>query len=159
MSPFRLFLALMLACALASAGAAADSKDLKDLKDLEWLAGDWVLVKGKRTIQEQWMKPSGGMMLGMSRTVADGRVIEFEYVRIEQRGDDLFYIAQPNGRPPTEFKLVKSTATEVTFENLQHDFPQQITYTRNADGSVTARIQGPGKNGPRSIAFEYKRPQ
>jgi len=156
MSPFRFLLTLALTCAMAAAGAAAD---FKDLKELEWLAGDWVLVKGKRTIQETWTKPAGGRMLGVSHTVTDGRSAEFEFIRIEQRGDDLFYIAQPNGRPPTEFKLVKSSANEVTFENLQHDFPQQVIYTRNADGSLTARIQGPGKNGPRSIAFEYKRPQ
>ena len=130
-----------------------------DLKDLDWLSGDWVLTKGTRTIEEQWMRPSGGMMLGVSRTLNAGKVNEFEFLRIEQRGDDLFYVAQPGGRPPTEFKLIKSSANEVVFENLLNDFPKQISYTRNEDGSVTARIQGPGKQGPKVIAFEYKRPK
>jgi hypothetical protein len=144
---------LLVALALTAPAAAVD------LKDLEWLAGDWVLVKGTRTIEEQWMRPSGGMMLGASRTVSNGKVNEFEFIRIEQRGDDLFYVAQPGGRPPTEFKLIKSSANEVVFENLQNDFPKQISYTRNDDGSMTARIMGPGKQGTRTIAFEYKRPK
>lgn len=128
-----------------------------DLSELEWLAGSWILTKGDRTTEEQWMRPSGGMMIGMSRTLDSGKVNGFEFVRIEQRGDDLFYIAQPQGRPPTEFKLLKSSQSEVVFQNLQHDFPQQITYTHNKDGGLTARIQGPGKNGPKSFSYEYKR--
>lgn len=146
----RLGIALLL---LMTAATAAD------LKDLEWLSGAWTLTKGERTIEEHWMRPSGGTMIGMGRTQRSGKTTEFEFLRIEQRGADLYYIAQPNGAPPTEFKLVKSTATEVVFENLQHDFPQQISYTRNEDGSVTARISGPGKKGPVVIAFEYKRPK
>jgi hypothetical protein len=151
----RLSLSLILITLMTTAAFGAD------LKDLDWLAGDWVLTKGTRTIEEQWMRPSGGMMLGASRTVNGGKVNEFEFLRIEQRGDDLFYVAQPGGRPPTEFKLVNNTANEVVFENLQNDFPKQISYTRNEDGSVTARIMGPGKDakGVKVIAFEYKRPK
>ena len=139
---------ILISCMTASAA---------DLKDLAWLSGSWVLTNGDRTIEEQWMSPSGGMMIGMGRTLRGGKTMEFEFLRIEQRGDDFYYIAQPNGAPPTEFKLVKSSPTEVVFENLQHDFPQQISYTRNEDGSVTARTSGPGKQGPKTIAFEYKR--
>jgi hypothetical protein len=144
---------LLLSLAVTTTALAAN------LNDLQWLAGDWVLTKGPRTIEEQWMRPSGGVMLGMSRTVNGGKVNEFEFLRIEQRRDDLFYVAQPGGRPPTEFKLIKSSANEVVFENLQNDFPKQISYTRNDDGSVTARIMGPGKQGTKTIAFEYKRPK
>src|SRR4051812_47004019 len=88
-----------------------------DLRDLDWLAGSWLLTKGERITEEQWMRPSGGMMIGMSRTLDSGKVNGFEFIRIEQRGDDLFYIAQPQGRPLTEFKLVRSSANEVVFEN------------------------------------------
>ncbi len=128
-----------------------------DLKDLEWLAGKWILTKGSRVVEEQWMAPAGGMMLGMSRAQSSGKVNEFEFLRIEQRGQDVFYVAQPGGRPATEFKLVKNTPTELVFENLQHDFPQQIIYTHNADGSMTASIKGPGKQGPKTFSFEYQR--
>ncbi len=147
----RLGLALLLLSFMTPAAIAAD------LNDLEWLSGTWVLTKGDRVTEESWLRPAGGIMIGVSRTVAGGKVREFEFLRIEQRGPDLFYVAQPNGRPPIEFKLVKSTLTEVVFENLQHDFPQQIRYTRNADGSMTASIKGPGKQGPKTFAFEYQR--
>jgi hypothetical protein len=148
----RLKLALAFCFCLSAAAA--------DLKDLAWFSGPWVLTKGERTVEEMWLAPSGGAMIGAGRTIRNGKMTEFEFLRIEQRGEELFYIAQPNGRPPTEFKAVKVSADEVTFENLQHDFPQQITYTRKADGSLTARVQGPGKNGkPMSFSFEYQRPK
>ena len=135
----------------------ATTASAADLNELEWLAGSWTLTKGERTIEEQWMKPVGGMMVGMGRTLRAGKTVEFEFLRIEQRGEDLVYIAQPNGAPPTEFKMVKITANEIVFENLQHDYPQQIIYTRNADGSVSARTEGPGKQGTKVIRFDYQR--
>ena len=47
-------------------------------------------------------------MLGMGRTVAGNRTVEFEFLRLEQRGDGIYYIASPKGRcPVTEFKLTK----------------------------------------------------
>lgn len=128
-----------------------------DLKELDWLAGTWVMTKGTRTTEESWLRAAGGMMIGVSRTVAADKVREFEFLRIEQRGTDIFYVAQPGGRPPTEFKLVKSSDKELVFENLQHDFPQQIIYVRNEDGSMTASIKGPGKDGPKTFSFHYQR--
>ncbi|HUQ49464.1 MAG TPA: DUF6265 family protein [Terriglobales bacterium] len=128
-----------------------------DLVDLHWLTGSWLMQKGTMTIEEQWTKPAAGTMIGMSRTISKDRTVAFEFLRIVQRGTDLFYIAQPEGKPPTEFKLVRSSAKELVFENLAHDFPQQISYNLNEDGSVTARIEGPGKNGRKVIPFEFKK--
>jgi hypothetical protein len=45
---------------------------------LSWLAGCWESVRGERHVEEQWMQPRGGTMLGMSRTVVGGRASEFE---------------------------------------------------------------------------------
>lgn len=38
------------------------------------------------------------------------------------------------------FPLVRASATEVVFENLQHDFPQRIIYTR-AGATLRARVE------------------
>jgi hypothetical protein len=42
--------------------------------------------------------------------------------------DGIFYIAQPQGNPPTEFRLTESLGNRVVFENKAHDFPQRIVY-------------------------------
>ena len=94
-------------------------------------------------------------MLGVSRTIKNGKMVEFEFLRIEQRDDGVFYIAQPQGMPPTEFRLISSTANEWVFANPQHDFPQRIRYRRNPDGSVTARVED--ESGKKGSNFQYTR--
>ena len=85
-------------------------------------------------------------MMGVSRTVAGGKTVEFEYLRIEERTDGIYYVAHPNARTPgTDFKLTRVTTDTVTFENPKHDFPKRVTYKKNADGSLTASVDA-GEN-------------
>jgi len=97
-------------------------------------------------------------MLGMSRTVAGEKTVEFEYLRIEQRADGIYYVAHPKARcPGTDFKLTRASATEAVFENPQHDFPRRVEYRRTPTG-LHAEIAGPGRDGKeRVIPFEYRR--
>ena len=79
-------------------------------------------------------------MLAVSRTLKGDRMVAFEFLRIVERDGTLIYIAQPNGRPPTEFTLTAITPDSVTFENPMHDFPKMIRYTKRADGALEARV-------------------
>jgi hypothetical protein len=119
-----------------------------------WLTGLWIIDSGGSRVEEHWTSAVGGLMLGVSRTIKNDRVVAFEFLRIERRGDFLVYIAQPQGNPPTEFKLSSATADQLVFENPQHDFPKKILYRRNKDGSVTAEVSGDGE---KKISFPYKR--
>jgi hypothetical protein len=118
------------------------------LSDMSWLTGCWESRddKKQRLVTEQWMKPAGGMMLGMGRTVADGRAADFEFLRIEQNGDGLVYIAKPRAnKEETRFKMIRSGASEAIFENPEHDFPQRVIYRREG-AKLSARIEG-NRNG------------
>lgn len=41
---------------------------------------------GKVTIQEQWIKPAGESMLGMGRTIRDGKTVFTEFYRKDAQG-------------------------------------------------------------------------
>jgi hypothetical protein len=110
------------------------------LSQLAWLAGTWSGGAGPVRIEERWTPPAGGAMLAVSRTIKDDRMAAFEYLRIVERDGTLIYIAQPGGRPPTEFRLSAIGADSATFENWAHDFPKVIAYTRKADGTLEARV-------------------
>ena len=127
----------------------------KPIADLAWLAGSWQLESKGQGIEEYWTAPAGGAMLGLSRTVAHGKTVEFEFLRIEQRGADLVYIAQPGGRPPTEFKLERTDGAEWVFANPTHDFPKKIRYRHLGTDSVTASIED--ATGAKHMDFPYKR--
>ena len=67
------------------------------IAELAWMSGDWQTAAGGRAqIEEHWTLPAGGTMIGMGRTIAGDKTVEFEFLRIEQRGDDIFYVANPN---------------------------------------------------------------
>ena len=127
------------------------------LADLSWIAGDWQTAPGGRAqSEEHWTSAAGGSMMGMSRTVANEKTVEFEYLRIEQRADGVYYVAHPKARcPGTDFKLTKSSATEAVFENPQHDFPKRIIYRKTADDSLSASIDG--GDGTKAVTFSFRR--
>ena len=114
---------------------------------LAWLAGDWQGGDGPVRIEERWTDPAGGAMLAVSRTVKGDRMVAFEFLRIIERDGSLVYIAQPDGRPPTEFALTQLGTDSATFENRSHDFPKMIRYARRADGSLEARVSDGAERG------------
>lgn len=126
------------------------------INDVGWLAGEWKAERKGRIVEEHWIKPSGGTMMAISRTVAKDKTVEFEYLRIVEREGKLVYIAQPGGRPATEFTSTSVSADQVTFENPQHDFPKRVIYKKTSDKCVTASIDG--GEGTRKIEFPYCRP-
>jgi hypothetical protein len=130
------------------------------LSEISWIAGDWqtppTMSGGRPQIEEHWTTAAGGTMMGMSRTVAGEKTAEFEYLRIEQRADGIYYVAHPKARcPGTDFKLTKASATEAVFENPQHDFPKRIIYRKTADDLLTASIDA--GEGSKAMSFAFRR--
>jgi Domain of unknown function (DUF6265) len=110
------------------------------INQLAWLAGTWRGGDGPVSFEERWTPPAGGAMLAVSRTLKGDRMVAFEFLRVIERDGALIYIAQPNGRPPTEFTSTAITADSVTFENPTHDFPKMIRYTKRANGTLEAVV-------------------
>jgi hypothetical protein len=130
-------------CALLATLAAA-----QEIKNLSWMTGCWEASDKSGFVSEQWTKPAGGMMLGVSRTVKNEKTTGFEFLRIVQNADGIFYIARPSSnKDDTSFKMTKLAASEVVFENPGHDFPQTIIYRLLDANSLTARVEGKDKDG------------
>jgi Domain of unknown function (DUF6265) len=126
------------------------------VNDVGWIAGCWDLTRDNRHIVEQWMPPEGNTMLGMSRTVVDGKTTEWEFLMIRGGPKGLEYVAKPSGQAEAVFTATAATAGDVVFENPAHDFPKKIIYTRNGDALV-ASIEGPMNGKTRRIDFSYKK--
>ncbi|MEM6989269.1 MAG: DUF6265 family protein [Myxococcota bacterium] len=123
------------------------------LAALAWLSGTH-RTDGPHTVEEVWTEALGGTIFGISRTVVDGRLVAFEFLQIEARGDTIVYIAHPGGRMPgTEFTLSGDTAGGFVFENPEHDFPTRIVY-RPVDATHT---EVRAENDERTLRFEFTR--
>ena len=95
-----------------------------------WLAGCWELRQRGSVAIEMWMPPDGGLMLGASRTVANGTVREYEQVELRLEKGRLVYTAHPSGQATATFASTTVTDSGFVVENPQHDFPQRISYRR-----------------------------
>jgi hypothetical protein len=148
--------ALLAGWSAAHAAATADRKDAS-VATLSWLAGCWESARGERRMEEQWMTPGGGTMLGMSRTVEGGQTIEFEFLQIREERERLVFTARPSGQEEASFASIELSASKVVFENAAHDFPQRIIYRLEPDGSLAARIEGEQGGRPRGVDFRMQR--
>ena len=121
-----------------------------------FLQGCWERRDGTLTVEEHWMKPRGRSMLGMSRTVRGDTLVEWEFLRLYERGERLVYAAQPARQPAAEFTSVSIERDVIMFMNPAHDFPQRIIYRASGD-SLFARIEGNLKGHERGVDFRYGR--
>lgn len=128
-----------------------------DLARLAWLAGCWRSAGGEAGSQEQWMPPAGGTMMGMGRTVKQGRTVAHEFMQIRAGDGTLAFLAHPSGRKSAAFPLLHLADDEVVFENAQHDFPQRVAYRREGASRLAARIEGMRNGALRVIHFPMDR--
>ena len=135
----------------------APGKEVSQLEQLRWMVGSWAGDDGGVHSEEQWTTPSGGVMLGLHRDVGSQGKAFFEYLRIVESESGVVYVAQPLGRPPTEFALREIEEGRVVFENAAHDFPQRIIYRVGPDEELVARVEGEVSGEPRSSEWHWKK--
>lgn len=129
-----------------------------EFEKLVWLSGCWELNKNDLKITEQWMKPFGNTMLGMSRTVKNNVTMEYEFLQIyKDEIGDIYYVAMPSGQEKTRFKLVWLSDDEAVFENFEHDFPQRIRYFLNSSETLEALISGNVNGNEKEIKFSFNK--
>ena len=147
---------LLLVGLLGVTGCATPGARVPEVKDqalaeFAWLAGSWMEVEEGVRMEEHWTPPAGGIMLGTSRTVIQGRLAFFEFLRIEATPKGIVYVAHPRGGSPTSFPLVETPTagtSRAVFENLKHDHPQRIIYERRGRGTLYIKIEGEQDGAP-----------
>ncbi len=146
--------AFMLAVTLLPDDSSAQAGGVKALS---WMAGSWATEKHGKREEEHWMAPRAGLMVGMHRDARTGKPASFEFFRIQERPDGVFYLSQPGGAPVTSFKLVEQAARRVVFENPEHDFPQRIIYWQDSPRELRAMIAGTMNGKADSMQWRWTR--
>jgi hypothetical protein len=131
-----------------------------EMKKSAWLIGSWENRSQEGNAYESWTKENDSVYTGQSCFVIGTDTVSSESIRIEQRGEELFYIPtvkeQNNGRP-VSFTMTASAENELIFENPGHDFPQKITYLKITDDSLVAEISGNLEGKASAQRFPLKR--
>ena len=154
-SPSKKIFFFLFSLSLFAATSAAAQVPAR-LEQLAFMAGSWGGPSGSAEVEEVWLSPKGGLMLGLGRTVKDGKAVDWEFMRIEQQGATLVYLASPGGKPATPFPLATLDATSAAFESSL-EFPRRVSYRKNPDGTLTARIEGTRNGQPAAREWTWKR--
>ena len=138
----RVFTALLLIPMMASSGNSAQS-------GLDWLSGCWVTAD--QSSQEVWVVDSDKSLIGFSVALSAGKVVFYEVLSIKQNDDGLWtYTAHPSGQASASFIAVETSQNSVVFANPDHDYPQEISYRRDAS-QLYATISLRGGDNPNSF--------
>ena len=97
-------------------------------------------------------------MLAVTRVIRNGRMVSYEFLRVEETDDGgLRLIAAPVGQATTAFMLSSIEPGAVTFENPEHDFPQRISYRLLDHDRLIARAEATADGQQVSIDFPMTR--
>jgi hypothetical protein len=142
---------------LALAAAAMLAAAHTPATDLGWMAGQWREVRGDRIVEEIWTCPAGGVLLGLSRMVREGRTVSFEHMRIHPGPDGRpVFTSIPSGQATASFPLAEAGPGRVRFANPEHDFPRAVTYARDG-AALTAAISAAPDGEPPSQSWRFER--
>jgi len=162
-----LLTALVVSCIDASRGEDATSSKPPAappaMTALGWLEGCWQGNANQREFREVWLPQRGGMMVGVSQTVQGDKTLDFEYLRMESRGDGVYYVASPPGKPESAFKLTEETvdaadgAHTFVFLDPSRTFPRRIGYRRGSEGWLYTEVEGVVDGAPRRVIYPMRR--
>lgn len=116
--------------------------------NFDWLLGNWKTNKKNVTIIEYWKKKNDSLYIGFSGYIKNRDTIPEETIELKKQGTNWFYIpttANQNNGNPVAFRLILIQDREFICENLQHDFPQRISYRlfgKNLFASIEGNISG-----------------
>lgn len=141
-------------------GSDLSTINYSEIKKVHWLIGSWQNVSENEVSTEIWEKKNDSLFTAKSFVIVKNDTVFSESIRIEQRGNSLFYIPtvkEQNQGQAVEFLLVRYNEGQLAFENLKHDFPQKITYNKITNDSILAEISGmvDGKN--KTVQFPFTR--
>ncbi len=127
------------------------------IDSLKFMQGSWAAERGTGVSEETWMPPAGKSMLGVSRTIREGRTSFTEFLLIEEKeGKIKLSICQKLGGPAITLNVGKLTETEVVFEPVDDPNKATITY-RLVDKNLHATVAGVREGSPYTLEFVFKR--
>lgn len=143
---------ILASLALISAVALGNTHDSHQLG---WLVGCWVSPDG--SAQEVWVIDSDQSLAGFGVAFDHNKIGFYEVLTIrENEHGSLIYTAHPSGQRTASFAATAITENSVIFTNPDHDYPQEIKYTREGNRlhAITSLLGGENPNSFEKVACD-----
>ncbi|WP_281323545.1 DUF6265 family protein [Flavobacterium aestivum] len=138
----------------------SESNEKEIIKKSNWLLGEWENKVDEGVLSENWKRLNDSTFQAESFFIKENDTLHSETITLQQKGEELFYIATVKGQnndKPVTFNMTSSTDKKLVFENPKHDYPQKITYTQISKDSLVAEISGIQLGKPSSEKFGMKK--
>jgi len=136
----------------------ASQSSVPPLSAISFMSGCWTGPSSNgAVIEERYTDATENLVIGMTRYVRGGRVVDFEFTTIERTDSAFVMRPHPKGVKSDAFPLKTLEANKAVWENLGHDFPQRIIYRKGDDSSLVARIEGTTPRGERHLEWVMRR--
>ena len=120
----------------------------QEIAELSFLTGTWKI--NNKENYEYWKVDEKGHLKGESYKIKNGNKVIREYLKIRKEKNQIIYSArvlnQNNGQA-IDFKLNQNSTPEFSFENLEHDFPKKIVYSKINDTLIHVKVLGKDDKG------------
>ena len=137
---------LLLALAFISCkNTDSDTNEKEKIKMAHWILGSWENKSAEGILTEIWAKTNDSTFQGQSYFIKEKDTIHFETMILQQIGENLTYNTTVKGQnedKPVSFSLAETTENMLVFENKKHDYPQKISYQKNAKNNLITIISG-----------------
>lgn len=136
------------------------SKVVSKIVAADWLLGNWENKSDDGDLLEYWKKVNDSIYEGESYFIKGKDTLHFEKIQMEQKGENLLYIATVKGQnndKPVTFINNDTIEKQLVFENPKHDFPQKISYSMVTKDSIVIQISGIQQGKPSTERFSMKK--
>lgn len=148
--------ALVLHATMAAAAVGVDPA----LAPFTWLEGCWRGEVNQREFREFWMPARAGVMIGVGQQSLDGKLQDYEYLRLEAK-DGVTFSQFSGDRKVYAFKLASTTTdqkdTVFTFDHTEATFPAHLTYRKGVDGWLYETVDGTLDGKPAKVIYPLRR--
>lgn len=139
-----------------SAGVAVDPA----LAPFMWLEGCWKGDVNQREFREFWMPARGNVMIGVGQLSLDGRMQDYQYLRLEAKDGVTF--SQFSGELKVYAFRLASTRTDdkdtvFTFDHTEATFPAHLVYRRGVEGWLYETVDGSLDGKPTTVIYPLRR--
>lgn len=142
---------------LLFASCSQDKNAEKNFNKLKKLEGMWE-SKNNIIFFEKWKLIDDSTLSGKGYSLRDRDTVFSEVLRLNLRNGKITYLAKDpdqNRGAAVPFGLEKATRNKFIFENLEHDYPNRITYEFEKDSLLKIRLET--AKGTKVTAFYLRR--
>lgn len=156
-------LALFTACGEAPHAdtSVVDIAPTDPLARYHGLIGNWIDSTSSDAFvcYERWAMDGDSALTGFGHVIADGDTVFIEHLRLGVANGQGVYSARvgsQNNGAWVPFAAQETGTDTLMFENAAHDFPQCITYVKDASGTWNVSVTGTEDGEDREELFVFR---